>query len=74
MMGTVDTEWDRKLIHALLGASHSRKELDDLGTDSDNICKLTNSVVSIIQERMNAKLAAEDMVSLRLKKTTRKAP
>ena len=68
MMETVDTEWDRKLLYALLGASRSRKELDDLGIDSDNICKLTNSVVSIIQERINAKLAAEDMVSLRLKK------
>ena len=51
-----------------LRASRSRKELDDLGIDSDNICKLTNSVVSIIHERINAKLAAEDMVSLRLKK------
>ena len=67
LLDTVDTEWDRKLIYVLLGASRSRKELSGVGIDSDNICSLTENVVSIIEERNNAKMAAKDMVALRLK-------
>ena len=67
LVDTVDTEWDRKLIYVLLGASRYRKELSGLGIDSDNVCSLTENVVSIIEERNNAKMAAKDMVALRLK-------
>ena len=70
LLDTVDTEWDRQLIYVLLGASRSRKELSGLGIDSDNICSLTENVVSIIEERNNAKMAAKDMVALRLKSKT----
>lgn len=35
VLGTMDTEWDRKVARVLLSASRSRNQLDELGVDSD---------------------------------------
>ena len=49
----------------ILGATRSRKELDVLGIDSDNIATITNEVLGVINERLSANSAAADMVKLR---------
>ena len=51
----------------LLCSTRSRQEITNLGIDSHNIAQLTNKVISIVNERGNAILAATDMVNLRLK-------
>ena len=51
----------------ILGANRSRSEIDKLGMDSDKITNITCEVMKIMKERIQAKVAAEDMVKLRLK-------
>ena len=53
-------------MRVLIGSSRSRKEIAKLGIDSHNIAILTDKVLSIVNERKNAELAATDMVKLRL--------
>ena len=48
----------------LIGSSRSRKEINDLGIDSYNICQLTNTAISVVEERVNAKIAVNDMHGL----------
>ena len=45
----------------------SRSEIDKLGMDGDKITNITCEVMEIMKERIQAKVAAEDMVKLRLK-------
>ena len=66
LLKCVDTEWDKKVIRVLLSVNRSRSEIDQLGMDSDNVLQNTEEVNTIIKERLNAKIAAEDMVKLRL--------
>ena len=66
LLKCVDTEWDKKVIRVLLNVNRSRSEIDQLGMDSDNVLQNIEEVNTIIKERLNAKIAAEDMVKLRL--------
>ena len=62
----MDTEWDKNVLRVVLGSSRSNKEINKIGIDSHKIKKLTEYVVSVTQERKNAKYAATDMVKLRI--------
>ena len=62
----MDTEWDKKVVRVILGANRSRSEIDKQGMDSDKITNITCEVMKITKERIQAKVAAEDMVKLRL--------
>ena len=62
----MDSEWDKNIVRVLIGSTRSRQEITNLGIDSHNIAQLTNKVISIVNERGNAILAATDMVNLRL--------
>ena len=50
----------------ILRVHRSRSEIDKLGMDSDKITNITCEVMKIMKERIQAKVAAEDMVKLRL--------
>ena len=67
LIESMDTEWDKKVARVILGANHSRSEIDKLGMDSEKISNITCEVMKIMKERIQAKVAAEDMVKLRLK-------
>ena len=63
----MDTEWDKNVLRVVvLGSSRSKKEIGKIGIDSHEIKKLTQYVVSVTQERKNAKYAATDMVKLKI--------
>ena len=62
----MDTEWDKNELRVVLDASRSKKEIKKIRTDSHEIKKLTEYVVSVTQERKNAKYAATDIVKLRI--------
>jgi hypothetical protein len=51
VLGTMDTEWDRKVARVLLSANRSRNQLDELGIDSDktnaDIQKVRFSLINI---------------------------
>ena len=66
MLNSMDSEWDKNIAKVIIGATRSRAELHKLSIDSHNISKLTEEVLDIIQERKNTKIAATDMVRLRL--------
>ena len=66
LLNSMDSEWDKNIVRVLIGSSRSRKEIAKLGIDSHNIAILTDKVLSIVNERKNAELAATDMVKLRL--------
>ena len=61
---TVDSEWDKKIIRVLLGATRSRAELEKLGIKSDNIAKDQEYVKETLKEHLRAKTAAEDIIKL----------
>ena len=61
---TVDSEWDKKIIRVLIGATRSRAELEKLGIKSDNIAKDQDYVIEMLEERLRAKTAAENIVRL----------
>ena len=63
--GRLDPPLDQE---GLIGSSGSRKELNDLGINRYNICQLTNNAISVVEERVNAKIAVNDMVCMRLKR------
>ena len=62
----MDTEWDRKCSFALLAFNRSRRELEDLTVDPGVVTKNSNYISQVLAETDNAKIAAEDMVKLRL--------
>ena len=67
LIESMDTEWDKVVVRVIFGASRSSSEIDKLGMDSDKITNITCEVMKIMKERIQAKVAAEDMVKLRLK-------
>ena len=67
LIESMDTEWDKKVVRVILGANRSRSEINKLGMDSDKITNITCEVMEIMKERIQAKVAAEDMVKVRLK-------
>ena len=66
LLKCVDTEWDKKVIRVLLSVNRSRSKIDQLGMDSVNVLQNIEEVNTIIKERLNAKIPAENMVKLRL--------
>ena len=66
LLNSMDSKWDKNVVRVLIGSTRSRKEIAKLGIDSHNIAILTDKVLSIVNERKNAELAATDMVKLRL--------
>ena len=67
IINSMDSEWDKNIVRVILGSTRSRAEINKLGTDSRDIKQLTEKVLDVLEERKNAKLAASDMVTLRLK-------
>lgn len=44
VMGTMDTEWDRKVARVLLSANRSRNQLEEIGINSDKTNAETQKV------------------------------
>ena len=67
IINSMYSEWDKNIVRVILGSTRSRAEINKLGIDSHDIKQLTEKVLEVLEERKNAKLAASDMVTLRLK-------
>ncbi len=68
LMQCVDSEWDKKIIRALIAVNKSRKEIQKLGMDSDRVVKNIDEVKQAIKERTEASQQAEAIVRERLYK------
>ena len=66
ILDTIDTEWDMKVAKTLLTYKRSYPELANLGINTDSI-KRDNQVLYVAGEWQNAMIAAEDIITLRLK-------
>ena len=66
ILESMDTEWDRKCARVLLSSSRSNSELENLGLDANSVRSASKVIVNGVQECENAKLAAKDMVNLRI--------
>lgn len=68
----LDTEWDKKVLRVVLGATRSRAELDDLGIDSDSICKDEQCVFDYLKQieeiEQEANTAVENEINNRIEK------
>jgi len=62
----MESEWDRKSARVLLGSTRSDSELQNIGLDANKIRVATKVIVADVEECENAKLAANDMVNLRI--------
>ena len=67
ILSTVDTEWDKKVVKALLTYNRSYKELESLGIDTDSITRDNKQVLDVAKEWQNSIIAAEDITTLRPK-------
>ena len=68
----LDTEWDRKVFRVFLGGSRSRSEFDNLGFDSDNMCKDKTEVFGFIEKMEEIETEAKTIVEENIKKNLEK--
>lgn len=66
ILESMESEWDRKCARVLLGSTRSDSELQNIGLDANKIRAATKVIVTGVEECENAKLAANDMVNLRI--------
>ena len=66
ILESMESEWDRKCACVLLGSTRSDSELQNIGLDANKICAATKVIVTGVEECENKKLAANDMVNLRI--------
>lgn len=64
---SIDTEYDRNVVKTLLSKVLSSKDLSQLGIKPETAIKRGEKMEIIFEEISNAKVAAEDMLRLRLK-------
>ena len=67
ILDTIDTEWDMKMAKTLLTYQRSYSELENLGINIDSIKRDNQKVLDVAGEWQNAMVAAEDIITLRLK-------
>ena len=67
ILDTIDTEWDMKVAKTLLTYQRSYSELENLGINIDSIKRDNQKVLDVAGEWQNAMIAAEDIITLRLK-------
>ncbi|XP_070539440.1 uncharacterized protein [Ptychodera flava] len=65
---SMDTEYDRMCVRALLACEKSRSQIYDLGLKPQDAVNTISKVLEASRETRNAKIAAEDMVNLRLRR------
>ena len=66
LINSMDTEWDRKYSFALMALNRSRRELENLTVDPGVIKRNAEYISQVLTDIDNTKLAAEDMIMLRL--------
>ena len=66
-----NSEWDKSVARVILRAVHTNAELDELGITSDTIAAVTRNVLEVSDEIQNAQIAAQDMVTLNIKESSR---
>ena len=69
MFSSIDSEWDKNILRVVIASQRSRNELEQLDFNCHDIRMLTDQVVALIEEREQAKIAATEMTTLRIKKT-----
>ena len=67
ILDTIDTEWDMKVAKTLLTYQRSYSELENLGINIDSIKRDNQKMLDVAGEWQNAMIAAEDIITLRLK-------
>ena len=71
-MRTMDTEYDRNIVKTLLSKVLPADQLGHIGIKPETVRQKTIKMESIMEEVRNAKMAAEDMINLRLKDRIKK--
>ena len=66
IIDSMDTEFDKNALKAVLFTTRSRKDIEDLGIKADRAVKFLRNTISTSEECENALLAAEDMLNIRL--------
>ena len=67
ILDTIDTEWDMKVAKTLLTYKRYYSELANLGRINTDSIKRDNQVLYVAGKWQNAMIAAEDIITLRLK-------
>lgn len=67
IMDSMDTEYDKSVVRAILACSSSRSELYDLGLKLDTAIKNLEHVLAVSDEVDNALVAGKDMTVLSLR-------
>lgn len=66
ILSSMDTEYDKNALKAVLFATRSRKDITALGIKADNAVSFLQRTVTAAQECENALDAAEDMLCMRM--------
>lgn len=67
IINSMDTEYDKNALKAVIFATRCRSEVESLGIKADRAVTFLSKTVNAAKEWKNAMLAAEDMIELRLK-------
>eukprot|EP00794_Sanderia_malayensis_P001530 gene1530-1693_t len=62
LYGTLDSEWDKRVVRVILGATRTRSQLDEIGIDSDLILSDKEAVFKYIQEQEKIEEESERIV------------
>ena len=65
ILNSIDTEYDRMALKAVIFALHSRSQTYELGIKPDRAVKFLSKVLSVADESKNALKTAEDLLKLR---------
>ena len=65
IINSMDTEYDKNALKAVLFATQSRKEISELGIKDDRAGKFLKNTINASEECKNALIAAEDMLQMR---------
>ena len=58
----VDTEWDQKVLRMVLSLTRTRKQIDELGMNSDSIVKERDAVFEYFERQKDTEKEAEEFV------------
>ena len=67
IMSSMDTEYDKNALKAVIFASRSRREVQTLGIKADRAVNFLKKTISAAEEWQGALIAANNMMHLRLR-------
>ena len=74
LLKSMDTEYDRSILRAIIALLHTRSETVNLGIDPTLARRKIKKVIEVAEESRMSIVAGEDIVNFRLKDRLKRKP